>query len=118
MTRSYIMIFLIIRSPCWTASNFQSTQQGTQVSEMRAGRFERCEVLNVKCELWRDVSIFKLVSGFLRFSISIRAILQVFCQALLTYKRFRWFKILSVAYRAFSQATILYVNVLVKSRKT
>lgn len=47
VTSSYSMIFLIIRSLCWTASNFQSTQQGSQVSEMRASRSERCEVLNV-----------------------------------------------------------------------
>lgn len=47
VTRSYSMIFLIIRSLCWTASNFQSTQQGTQVSEMRTGRSGRREALNV-----------------------------------------------------------------------
>lgn len=47
VTRSYSMIVLIIRSLCWSASNFQATQQGTQVSEMIAGRSELWEELNV-----------------------------------------------------------------------
>lgn len=47
MTYSSSVIVLLIRSLCWPASNFPSTQQGTKVSEMRAGRSERCEMLNI-----------------------------------------------------------------------
>ena len=109
VTRSYIMIFLIIRSPCWTASKLWvdptgSPGVGDESRSLRALSSAEC-----KCELWSGVSIFKLVGSFLRFSISIRAILWVFCQALLTYKRFRRFMILSVAYRAFFPEAYIYM---------
>lgn len=68
-THSYSMIFLIIRSLSWTASNFQKAQQGTQVSEMRAVRSEHREVLNVNVNYGEVFQYLKSleVSGDLAF---------------------------------------------------
>lgn len=74
VTCSYSVIFLIIRSLCWTASYFQPDPTGNPgFWKMRALWSVDC-----KCELWRGVSIFKNVGSSLGFIIKFQAILQVF----------------------------------------
>lgn len=104
-TRSYSMISLIIRSLCWTASNFESAQQGAQVSEMRAGRSERSEVLNVNVNYGEVFQYLNLLA--VSWDLAFKS--QQFCK--FSVRRCwpikdsdgLWF---SVAYMAFSQAPI------------
>ena len=70
VTCSYSMIFLIIRSLCWTASNFSVDPTGSPGVADESQSLRALWGLECKCELWRGVSIFKLVGSFWRLSIN------------------------------------------------
>lgn len=100
VTRSYSMIFLIIRSLCWTASNFQSTRRGSQVSEMRASGSGRRGVLNVNVNYEEMFQYLNLLAVSCDSELKIQVILQVPAKTLLTAESGRWFTAPCVAYGA------------------
>lgn len=76
MTHSYSVIFLLIRSLRLPASTFPSTQQEIKVSEMRDGRSERYEVLNMNVNYGEVFQYLNLLAVSWDLAIEIWATLQ------------------------------------------